>query len=425
MSDEGLSKLEQRLVEYHKNSAASGRVGLDASGLPITLHSTGIRIDEGPNAGKFVSVPGWVPSVNADRPLTEGEAYDYWRDEIDQGLWPMYDSGEQLNNRAREIHRIMDMDGDIIKQNMGADGKQSIHVTPEEASLVDMIERYKEREGIQDFSAPEGLVREDFHYVYDPNNPPEFKYDKRRPAYFSQNDFKWADMRQLLSVAGSRATLDTGSPMGTSGLAYVDDKLSLSSDMRGNKTPEHLQRQQDDIRSYMTSEMSKNAMESYRASLPREMQDNLSGSIMIEQGRDGIYSLILGDEATGYTELSYGSDSQSYYDALSDAKGAFSYIYDVGDPRMNAGFWGRMGSAKLYGRRSERDLQEEMMHNYNEARRYMEIDRSVAAEALEAADMIGDEMKRRGRRPETNEHRYTNRVMRRDARRRAKQMMMD
>jgi len=415
MSDEGLSKLEQRLVEHHNNSASTGRVGLDEGGLPITLHSLGIRIDDGPNAGKFVSVPGWVPDVNSDRPLTEGEAYDYWRDEIDQGLWPMYDSGEQLNNRAREIHRIMDMDGDIIKQNMGADGKQPIHVTPEEASIVDMLEG----------GTSEGKYGNNYRYTYDPNNPPEFKYDKRRPAYYSQDEFKWADMRQLLSVAGSRATLDIGGPMATSGLAYVDDKLNLSSDMRGNKTPEHLQRQHDDIRSYMTSEMSKNAMESYRASLPRNMQDNLSGSIMIEQGRDGIYSLILGDDATGYTELSYGSDQQSYYDALADAKGAFSYIYDVGDPAMNAGFFGRMGSAKLYRQRTERDLQEEMMHNYNEARRYMEIDRSLAAEALQAADMIGDEMKRRGRRPETNEHRYTNRVLRRDARRRAKQMMMD
>lgn len=388
MSDEGLSKLEQRLVEYHNNSASTGRVGLDEGGLPVTLHSLGIRIDDGPNAGKFVSVPGWVPDVNSDRPLTEAEAYDYWRDEIDQGLWPMYDSGEQLNNRAREIHRIMDMDGDIIKQNMGADGKQSIHVTPAEAKIVNYIEGRRQR-------------------------------PSRMEA-----DWKWADVRHLHPVAGSKAQIELGGPMATSGLAYVDN-MKLATDMRGNNTPEHLQRKHDDIRSYLTSEMSKNAIESYRASLPRDVQDAMRGNIMIEQGRDGIYSLILGDNETGFTELSYGSDEQSYYDALSDAKKSFAHMYDTGDAQMNAGFLGRAGSAALYKHRSENDLRDEMMHNYNEARRYMEIDRSLAAEALQAADMIGDEMKRRGRRPETNEHRYTNRVMRRDARRRAKQMMMD
>jgi hypothetical protein len=64
-----------------------------------------------------------------------------------------------------------------------------------------------------------------------------------------------------------------------------------------------------------------------------------------------------------------------------------------------------------------------MMMNYEEANRYMPIDRSIAAEALSAADEIGDEMKRRNLRPEINGHGYTDRVMRRDAKRRARFMM--
>ena len=98
---------------------------------------------------------------------------------------------------------------------------------------------------------------------------------------------------------------------------------------------------------------------------------------------------------------------------------------ETGDAAINAGFLGRVGSAGLYGRRQRKDLQEEMMHNYNEARRYMEVDRSLAAEALQSADMIGDEVKRRDQKPETNAHPYTDRVLRRDAKRRASKMMME
>ena len=134
MSDVGLTKLEQRLVEYHNNSAASGLVGTDNKGRPITVFSTGIKIPDGPYKGKFVSVPGWVPSVDPDKPLTEQQAYEHWKSEIDQGLWPMYESGTELNERSKQIHGIMDMDGDIIKQNMESDGR-AVYPCPKKQRL--------------------------------------------------------------------------------------------------------------------------------------------------------------------------------------------------------------------------------------------------------------------------------------------------
>ena len=388
MSDLNLTDPEQRIMNYHNQSVSTGRVGKDEDGRPMTVYSTGIKIERGPYKGKFVSVPAWVPEVNPDRPLTEREAFDHWEEEINKGMWPLYESGTELNQRSQDMHRIMDMDGDIIKQNMESDGKQSIHVTPEEAKIVSEVEA-----GMSPKSSP------------------------------SLGNWRWADIRHMMPVAGSNASLNLGSPMGTSGLAYVDNKMKLSTDMRGNKTPEHLQRQHDDIRSYMTSEMARNAMESYRASLPREIQDSIGGSVAVEQARDGIYSVIIGDNDTGYSELTYGSDDQSYYDALSDVKKVFKHMYDTGDASLNAGFLGRAGSAELFGSRKSSDLQEEMMMNYEEANRYMPIDRSIAAEALSAADEIGDEMKRRNLRPEINGHGYTDRVMRRDAKRRARFMM--
>ena len=388
MSDLNLTDPEQRIMDYHNQSVSTGRVGKDKDGRPMTVYSTGIKIERGPHKGKFVSVPAWVPEVNPNRPLTEREAFDHWEEEINQGMWPLYESGTELNQRSQDMHRIMDMDGDTIKQNMESDGKQSIHVTPEEAKIVNEVEA-----GMSPKSSP------------------------------SLGNWRWADIRHMHPVAGSKATLNLGSPMGTSGMAYVDSKMNLSTDMRGNKTPEHLQRKHDDIRSYMTSEMARNAMESYRASLPRDIQDRIGGSVAVEQGRDGIYSVLVGDNDTGYSELTYGADEQSYYDALSDVKKVFKHMYDTGDARLNAGFLGRAASAELFGKRSNRELQQEMMMNYEEANRYMPIDKSLAAEAVSAADEIGDEMRRRNLRPEINGHGYTARVMRRDAKRRARFMM--
>ena len=110
MSDLNLSPQEQNIVDYHNGSMSSGRVGRDDQGRPMTVYSTGIRVERGPHKGKFVSVPGWVPSVNADRPLTEGEAFEHWEAEINEGKWPFYESGPALNSRSQEIHTIMDND---------------------------------------------------------------------------------------------------------------------------------------------------------------------------------------------------------------------------------------------------------------------------------------------------------------------------
>ena len=385
MSDLNLTSSEQRIVDYHNQSISLGRIGVDQNGNPMTVYSIGIRIPKGENAGKFVSVPGYVPEVNPDQPLTEEQAYRHWEKQIQQGLWPIYESGEALNKRSEEIHRIMDMDGDILKQNMESDGKQSIHVTPKEARIVEEVEG----------SAP------------------------RRREF--QRDWKFADVRGLVSTArnSSPPNMMFASPTSTSGLAYVDKDMSPTTDMRGNKTPMHLQRIHDDIRSYQTSEMARNVIESYRASLPRNVQDSLNGSVFVEQGNDGIYTTILGNQKTGYNELSYGSDDQSYFDALSDVKKSFFHMYNTGDADLDAGFLGRAASAEQFGSRSENEIQDEMRYHYDRANFYLPIDQEVAVNHIKQADEMGDEIKRRRRAPETKTFPYSLRVLLRDVMKRA------
>ena len=104
-----LTPQEQRIVQYHDDTIAKGAVGKDDQGRPVTVYSTGIKIPAGePNAGKFVSVPGY-DNVNK-KIMTEGEAYKRWKSEIDSGQWPVYNSGEELNARSKAMHQIMDTD---------------------------------------------------------------------------------------------------------------------------------------------------------------------------------------------------------------------------------------------------------------------------------------------------------------------------
>jgi hypothetical protein len=107
----GLTPQEMRIVKYHDDTIAKGTVGKDDQGRPVTVYSTGIKIPAGePNAGKFVSVPGY-DNVKK-KIMTEGEAYKRWKSEIDSGQWPVYSSGEELNARSRAMHQIMDMESD-------------------------------------------------------------------------------------------------------------------------------------------------------------------------------------------------------------------------------------------------------------------------------------------------------------------------
>ena len=387
MSDLNLSPQEQNIVDYHNGSMSSGRVGRDEQGRPMTVYSTGILIERGPHRGKFVSVPGGVPEVNPDRPLTEREAFEHWEDEINKGTWPFYGSGTELNNRSQEMHGIMDMDADIINQNIGSDGKQPIHVTPDEAELVRRLE---------------GGGR-----------------------MSSKAEWDWSDIQTLVPTSSRMATPEMflSNPMSTSGLAYVDKDMKPSTDMRGNRTPEHLQRNQDDIVSYTTSELARNMIEDLRMSMPRKMQDGLSGSMFVEVGRDGTHSLFTGNEKTGYTELSFAPGDQGFRSAMDTVRKGFVYADANEDFGMDAGFWGRATSAGEYQGYTSRDLNELLAQGMSEVKSYYQYDPFLAAEAMRFVDNIGDEQRRRRGGDDARALGYSRRVVEREIGRRANSMM--
>lgn len=138
MKDLKLTPAEMSIVNYHRNTIATGRVGTDPDGRPVTVYATGIKIMDGPYKGKFVSVPGYF---DGKVHTSEGEIYRKWKDEINAGKWPMYNSGQELNKRSVEIHQIMDNEE-----------RQAI-----ESRNKSMPDRVKKRQLLQDAEEPKWL----------------------------------------------------------------------------------------------------------------------------------------------------------------------------------------------------------------------------------------------------------------------------
>lgn len=105
MADLNLTPAEKNIVKYHRSSIETGNVGQDENGNPVTVYTNTIQIQDGKYAGKFVNLPGWI---NGEIVEDENKLSSYWADEIEKGYWPVYDSGEAADKRAKEVHQIMD-----------------------------------------------------------------------------------------------------------------------------------------------------------------------------------------------------------------------------------------------------------------------------------------------------------------------------
>ena len=114
--EKNLSSQEMELVKYHRNSIATGKVGRDQQGRPVTVYSMTIQVPDGPNKGKFVTVPGFVGGQIVE---DEEALWQAWGPEINKGKWPVYDDPTVAGKRAQYLHGIMDIEGD---------GRQSPHL---------------------------------------------------------------------------------------------------------------------------------------------------------------------------------------------------------------------------------------------------------------------------------------------------------
>lgn len=100
-----LTPQEVNKVLYHRGNIANP--GVDPEGYPVTIFATGIQIPEGPNKGKFVSVPGFV---NGQVIEDEDQLWNIWKKDIQNNMYPIYDTSKELNSRDKYLHKIMEED---------------------------------------------------------------------------------------------------------------------------------------------------------------------------------------------------------------------------------------------------------------------------------------------------------------------------
>jgi hypothetical protein len=99
-----LTEQEQKIVDYHRNTIAGKAVGMDQRGRPVTVYTTTIPVDERNPRGAHANVPGYVGGKIRSRE----ELQQLFKDEIAQGRWPVYRTGEEAGRRAGQVHSIMD-----------------------------------------------------------------------------------------------------------------------------------------------------------------------------------------------------------------------------------------------------------------------------------------------------------------------------
>lgn len=98
---------EMNIVNYHRNTVATGTQGKDEEGRPVTVFSSTIQIPEGEHKGKYVTVPGYFDGkVHTD----EGEIYSKWKNTIKGGKWQVYENPQVADKRAKFLHTIMDLE---------------------------------------------------------------------------------------------------------------------------------------------------------------------------------------------------------------------------------------------------------------------------------------------------------------------------
>jgi len=113
------TKQEQEIINYHTDTVKQGKQLINEDGSVTTVYSTGIKTPD----GKFVSVPGY--NRETGKIMSEEEAYNYWQKDIEAGKFPIYDTGEELNKRSQELHKLIEepkaikIDWEFIGQQEG------------------------------------------------------------------------------------------------------------------------------------------------------------------------------------------------------------------------------------------------------------------------------------------------------------------
>jgi len=104
-----LSDKEQALIDYHRSILANKK-HMIKDGQLTTIWITGVT---NPADGRIYNVPGYF-----DGKIQTDAAAQARAKEVGWDRFPSYENGEQANNAAREMHKIIEKDGQTFMKSL-------------------------------------------------------------------------------------------------------------------------------------------------------------------------------------------------------------------------------------------------------------------------------------------------------------------
>lgn len=175
--------------------------------------------------------------------------------------------------------------------------------------------------------------------------------------------------------------------------SYVDGQGKPTTTYNGGATPAHLSAA-DNSESYALAETASLSIERMISNVPVEVQDNLQGDISVEMTNDNQIALVVGDDATGFVETTYQNNGDGYQAVMKDVAEMITFASVSGDTSMDAGFSGRMRSAKRFDGYNDTLINTELAQLRNEGS-YYEVGTPLHAAYEERLSELLDEVARR------------------------------
>ena len=171
-----------------------------------------------------------------------------------------------------------------------------------------------------------------------------------------------------------------------------------SADVTGSYTestkPFQVVTSMEDAKAFAFSEQAANSIDQMVSMMPKEVSDNLEGSIHSYLTKDGNIAVIVGTDESGYVEATYAGSQDGAKNAMNDIANMLAYMEATGDTKVDAGMMGRIASAERFVGYDLDQLQS-LMTSINKELEMYEPNSSSYVMALERKEEVEREIARR------------------------------
>lgn len=174
----------------------------------------------------------------------------------------------------------------------------------------------------------------------------------------------------------------------------------------GDAKPFYMATSQEGLDAYVVAETASNAIEQMISQMGPDVQDAMDGSVSVQLTDDNKLALYVGDDESGYIEATYSSDDTGMSAAMKDVANMLSYGEASGDTKFDAGYTGRVRSAKRFQGYDENTLNTQYARLISEEAN-LEVGTPMYLLWLERKQEIEDEIKRRDSSPDAHTSEYS------------------